>query len=215
MRLSLLSLACVGLFAAFSIEGWCENIDPYDEGAQFAWSENTGWLNAETTFYGMHVLSDKVFGYLWGENIGWINLHCENNNTCASVAYGVVNDGAGHLSGLAWGENVGWINFDPDVPSDTANQYRVTIDAAGYFSGWAWGENIGWIHFDQTQGWNVQVCIVNLEDLVNFASYWLQVGSVPGNFTTRGTSPDVDMNDYTIFASYWQSYCPQGWQLKY
>ena len=191
---------------------FAENIDPYETGAQYGYSENTGWLNAEPdTGDGMQVAGDKVTGWIWGENIGWINLSCENNGTCGTVDYSVVNDGAGNLSGFAWGENVGWINFDPDVPGDTTNQYKVSIDEDGFMSGWAWGENIGWIHFDETQSWDVRACIVTLEDLTNFASYWLQSGQVPADLDETG---DVDMDDFSILAAYWQDFCPDGWTLK-
>lgn len=190
---------------------FAENVNPYETGEQYAWSENTGWLNTEpNTGDGTQVADDKLTGFIWTENVGWINLHCQNNNTCAIVDYGVLNDGSGNLSGFAWAENVGWINFDPDVPDDTTNQYKVSIDAYGKFSGWAWGENIGWIHFDETQPWDVRACIVTLEDLQNFASFWLEIGS-PANLDEIGS---VDMGDFSIFASYWQDYCPDGWQLK-
>lgn len=197
---------------AVGITGFAENIDPYNLGEQYGWSENIGWLNAEPSAgSGMQVTGKKVTGWVWGENIGWINLSCENNGTCTSANYGVVNDGAGNLSGFAWGENVGWINFDPEVPGDTSNTYKVTLDSSGYLSGWAWGENIGWIHFDETQSWSVRVCIVTLDDLANFASYWLQSPRSPSNLNADGK---VDMADFSIFASYWQDYCPNGWQLK-
>lgn len=183
---------------------YAENIDPYEIDEQYGYSENTGWLNAEPdTGDGMQVAGDKVTGWVWGENIGWINLHCENNGTCGDVSFGVVNDGDGNLSGYAWAENVGWINFNPTGGG-------VTIDSDGYLDGWAWGENIGWIHFDQTQSWSVRVCIVTLEDLQNFASYWL--GTEPAaNLDETG---NVNMADFSMFASYWQDYCPDGWQLK-
>jgi hypothetical protein len=58
-----------------------------------------------------------------------------------SYKWGVINDGAGNLSGYAWGENVGWINFEP-----TGGGVRID-PASGVFSGYAWGENIGWINF--------------------------------------------------------------------
>jgi hypothetical protein len=195
------------LTAALLIIGFAaaENIDPYNTGAQYGWSENTGWLNAEPgTGGGMHVESDKVTGWVWGENIGWINLHCQNNGTCGAVNFGVVNDGAGNLSGFAWGENVGWINFGPTYGG-------VTIDADGKMSGWAWGENIGWIHFDGTQTWSVRVCVVTMDDLANFAADWLKVGSVPGNLDYMN---DVDMADFDLFAEKWLTYCPDGWPLK-
>ncbi len=190
-----------------------ENIDPYNMDEQYGYSENTGWLNAEPSVgSGMQVAGDKVTGFIWGENIGWVNLNCENNGTCGAVSYGVVNDGAGNLSGFAWGENVGWINFDPDVPGDTTNQYKVSIDGNGLLSGWAWGENIGWIHFDETQTWSVRVCIVTLEDLTNFASYWLSTSNPEeANFVEDRI---VDLKDYAVFASYWQDFCPDGWLLK-
>jgi hypothetical protein len=189
-----------------------ENIDPYKSGAQYGWSENAGWLNAEPAVgSGMHVESDRVTGWVWGENIGWINLHCVNNGTCKAVNFGVVNDG-GLLSGFAWGENVGWINFDPVVPLEPRyNPYCVRIDADGFLNGWAWGENIGWIRFDKSQAWSARACVVSLDDLTNFAEYWLEMGHAPANLDAAGR---VDMDDFSILASWWQDFCPDGWPLK-
>ena len=52
-----------------------ENIAPYSNDAQYAWSENTGWLNFEPDVgSGMQVQNDKVTGFIWAENIGWINF---------------------------------------------------------------------------------------------------------------------------------------------
>ena len=191
-----------------------ENIDPYESGEQYAWSENTGWLNFEpSSGEGVQVAGDKVTGWVWGENIGWINLSCENTGYCGTVDFGVVNDGTGKLSGFAWAENVGWINFDPYYPGEPkANPYRVTIDDEGKFHGWAWGENIGWINFDDSQSWDVRVCIVSLEDFVKFASYWLEVGTnLPADLDSNNK---VDLRDFNIFAEYWKDYCPNGWMLK-
>ena len=114
-----------------------ENIDPDNDGSQYAHGENIGWLNFEPAVaapnVGATVSNWAVTGYVWAENVGWVNL--------APAAYGgVVNDGSGNLSGYAWGENVGWINFGPNLGG-------VKIDPDGTFSGWAWGENIGWLHF--------------------------------------------------------------------
>ena len=109
------------------------NIDPNNDGSQYAYAENVGWINFKPSFGpGVTVTDSAVTGYAYGENIGWINL--------SPLQGGVVNDGAGNLSGYAWGENVGWINFAPTTGG-------VTIDVQGNFDGWAWGENIGWIHF--------------------------------------------------------------------
>ena len=54
------------------------------------------------------------------------------------------------------------------------------------------------------------MCIVTLEDLRNFASHWLSTDPA-ANLDGTGS---VDMNDFSVFVSYWQDYCPNGWQLK-
>lgn len=115
-----------------------ENIDPDNDGSQYAYGENAGWLNFEPQQgEGVTVTATKLTGYVWAENIGWINLSPTNFG-------GVVNDGNGNLSGYAWGENVGWINFNP--PGS-----QVTIDpSTGEFAGYAWSENLGWISFSGT-----------------------------------------------------------------
>ncbi len=163
-----------------------ENIDPYENGSQYAWGENVGWLNFEPNQgLGVHVSGDKVEGFVWAENIGWINLSPRTYG-------GVSNNESGNLSGYAWGENVGWINFDPSYGG-------VTIDPSGRFEGWAWGENIGWIRFDSTKSYNVWACVVSLEDLANLASQWLT---------------PIDNSDFADFAQHWLDYCPDGWDWK-
>jgi hypothetical protein len=127
-----------------------ENIDPSNDGHQYAWGENVGWINAEPSEdggNGVEVGNFGLLGWMWGENIGWINMSCANDGVCATTLFGVTNDGYGVLSGFAWGENAGWINFAPDTcaPDPTCG---VRIDpGTGYFSGRAWGENIGWMTF--------------------------------------------------------------------
>ena len=180
---------------------YAENIDPYEDGSQYAYGENVGWLNFEPNEGpGVHVSADKLTGYVWAENIGWLNLS-------PALYGGVVNDGTGQLSGYAWGENVGWINFAP-------NYGGVTIDADGDFDGWAWGENVGWINFRSLDlyGYNVKVCKVNFEDLANFVNDWLESDTgLPGDLSGNDK---VDFADYSKFADYWLDYCPGGWQLK-
>ena len=190
--------------------GFAENIDPYNDGSQYAYGENVGWLNFEPNVTGPNVgatVSDSnLTGFIWAENLGWINLS-------PTLYGGVLNDGSGNLSGYAWGENVGWLNFDPNVPGDS-NDYGVTIDSEGNFDGWAWGENIGWINFNSTDlyGYNVKVCVVNYYDLANFIDDWLKTG--PGWLADLYSDENVDFKDYSIFADYWLDYCPLGWPLK-
>lgn len=181
---------CAGVYAG--------NIDPYTDGSQYAYGENVGWFNFKPTHGpGVQISDGAVTGFLWQENIGWINL--------SPASYGgVTYDSAWQLSGYAWGENVGWINFSPAYGG-------VVVDNDGHFNGWAWGENIGWIHFDATQSWAVRACVVTLEDLTHFAAAWLQSGNPPANLNG---DRNVDMLDYSMFASYWQDFCPDGWRLK-
>ena len=132
---------------------FAENIDPDDDDFQYAYGENVGWLNVEPEGDGgpgVQVKDTRLTGYIWAENIGWVSLSCENTSSCASVDYGVTNDGDGNLSGYAWAENVGWISFSCENTGSCGTvDYGVTIDpTTGLFSGKAWIENIGWMSFD-------------------------------------------------------------------
>jgi hypothetical protein len=190
-----------------------ENIDPYNDGSQYAYGENIGWVNFEPNVSGVGVgatvYPGKITGFIWAENIGWINLDPND----ADPNTGIVNDGSGNLSGFAWGENVGWIKFNPSVPDDP-NHYGVTIDQNGFFDGRAWGENIGWIHFRSSApvAYGPRVCVVAIDDLANFVDDWLDTG--PGLDGDLSGDNDVEFEDYSIFAWYWSSYCPEGWRLK-
>jgi len=203
-----------------------ENVDPYNDGSQYAYGENVGWLNAEPLGDGgpgVQVEDYKLTGYIWGQNIGWISLSCENTSSCATVDYGVANDGTGLLSGYAWGQNVGWINFNPTVAGDP-NSYGITIDSEGNFDGWAWGQNIGWIHFRSAEPvpYKVQTlwimvgptpyCLVDFDDLSEFCALWLEVGI--GLKWDFDASNDVDFVDYSTLAENWFEECPDDWPLK-
>jgi hypothetical protein len=143
-------LFLAAVLVAPRVAGGAENIDPANDGHQYAWSENAGWINAEPSGDGgpgAEVGDFGLIGWLWGENIGWVSLSCENTGSCTTSSYRVQNDGFGVLSGFAWSENAGWINFDPTAcdPDPTCG---VRIDpSTGYIRGRAWGENVGWITF--------------------------------------------------------------------
>ena len=119
-----------------------ENIDPDNDDSQYAWAENVGWINAEPGGNGgdgVQVADFQLSGWLWGENTGWISLSCLNTSSCATVSYGVTNDGQGTLGGFAWAENAGWVNF-------AASTSSASIDPnSGEFSGYTWSENFGWV----------------------------------------------------------------------
>jgi len=205
-----------GLLMFWSVNLYAENIDPNEDGSQYAYAENTGWWNFEPSQGdGAHVSETQLTGYVWAENIGWISLSCENTGSCGTVNYGVTNDGAGNLSGYAWSENAGWISFSCDNTASCGTvDYGVTIDFDGNFDGYAWGENIGWINFNSADlsGYGVLACKVNYIDLNNLADDWLLSGpDLPGDLDDTN---DVDFLDYGIFADYWLMYCPEDWPLK-
>ena len=75
-RVWIMSALCV-MLGLGSVSAWAENIDPDNDGSQYAWGENIGWLNAEPNGEGgpgVEVTDTDLTGYLWGENIGWINF---------------------------------------------------------------------------------------------------------------------------------------------
>jgi len=209
----------VMLFAALVLcvnVSFAENIDPYEDGSQYAYGENVGWFNFEPNIaklnIGATVTDNKVTGFIWAENIGWINLS-------PSTYGGVSNDGTGLLSGYAWAENVGWINFNPQVLGDS-NHYGVTVNTEGDFAGWAWGENIGWIHLSSTTpvaygvktSWTTSLYI-DFDDLDRFCSQWLDEGL--GLTGDLDSDDDADFPDFTILAEKWLEKCLPGWPLAY
>jgi hypothetical protein len=212
-KYSLTLFMLVGFLTACPVNSYAENIDPNEDGSQYAYGENVGWLNFEPNIpapnVGATVSEEKLTGFIWAENIGWINL--DPNDSDPNT--GVSNDGAGNLSGLAWGENVGWLNFNPQVSGDPTH-YGVTIDFEGNFDGYAWGENIGWINFNDADlfGYGILACKVNFADLGNFVDDWLLSGAgLPGDLSGN---EEVDFVDYGMFAELWLTFCPDDWPLK-
>lgn len=152
-----LATAVIAIVALGCWPSGAATIDPFDEGAQFAWSENAGWVNFEPTTmdilqsssFGATVFTDHVRGWAWSENAGWVNLSCENFAGCDTVSFGITNDGGGNLAGYGWSENAGWVSFScANTNSCATVDYGVVIDTlTGDFSGYAWAENLGWIGF--------------------------------------------------------------------
>ena len=141
--------------ATTSPTGPYSNIDPTIPNF-YAWSDVTGWIDFRITNT-VYVTSTELTGFATSSQIGFIALNCNSvppsaTNVCpsngGSSQFGVLNDGAGNLSGFAWNDNVGWISF-----KDTVNPlnpgYQVTIDQnTGDFHGFAWNDTTGWISFN-------------------------------------------------------------------
>jgi hypothetical protein len=96
---------------------------------QYAWGENTGWVNFLPTGGNIHVTNTGLSGNAWDANYGWINL--------APSQGGVKNDGEGNLSGDAWSAGGGYIDFG-----------GVKINSSGKFTGTANGTRYGRLTFD-------------------------------------------------------------------
>ena len=73
-RLKLAIFAATILALASAVPA--ENIDPNEDGSQYAYGENVGWINFEPNVAGPNVgataSDDKLTGFIWAENIGWI-----------------------------------------------------------------------------------------------------------------------------------------------
>ena len=165
-RLSIIFI--VLMLFIFTPVAYGDNIDPGNDGSQYCYGENIGWINLQPLYgTGITVTDTAVSGYAWGENIGWINMS-------PTTGGGVVNDGNGNLSGYAWAENVGWINFAPIGGGVSINPNT------GVFSGYAWGENIGWINFSPITGGGAKTS-------------WR--GAVAVDADGDGYTSDVDCND--------------------
>lgn len=149
MRIAMLLAA---VFLTIPTARAVEDVDPANDGSQYAWSGNLGWLNAEPLGNGgpgWNLTDDAASGWLWSANVGWISLSCENTDSCGSVAYGVVHDGAGGLGGYGWAPNIGWVSFScVNTSSCGTVDYAVSVDPVSYeVSGYAFAPNVGWIGF--------------------------------------------------------------------
>jgi len=96
---------------------------------QYAWGENTGWVNFLPDNGNITITDSGITGYAWDARHGWINMNPTNG--------GVDNDGEGNLSGSAWSLGGGWIDFD-----------NVSINSSGKFVGIADGDVYGQLTFN-------------------------------------------------------------------
>ncbi len=77
LEASLINILQVVLLSSAGIVS-AENIDPYDDGSQYAYGENIGWINFEPNKpepnVGATVSDNKLTGFVYAENIGWIHF---------------------------------------------------------------------------------------------------------------------------------------------
>lgn len=144
----LLAVASLLLESAFA----AEVVDPDNDGSQYAYAANFGWINAEPLGDGgpgISLAGNSLAGWLWSANTGWISLSCENTSSCGDVDYRVNRDSSGALSGYGWSPNIGWISFSCEDSSSCGNvDYAVNIDLqSGEMAGYAYAANAGWISF--------------------------------------------------------------------
>lgn len=150
--------AAASILLAGALSAQAEDVDPFNDGSQYAYAENVGWMNAEPGGDGgpgMAIQDSFVSGWLWSANIGWLSLSCDNTASCANVKFGtrvaVLDESLQllELDGYAWSENAGWISWScRNTNSCQSVNYRVQLDAqTGMLNGYAWSANLGWIGF--------------------------------------------------------------------
>ena len=177
----------------------------YSFAQDYSWSENTGWLNWNTSIgdgAGANYEIDAISGYIWGENVGWIHLGEGVPVPQASLQtgedYGVGVDNDGMLYGFAWGENIGWINFGPFAGTTYQPRFR-----RGRLHGYAWGENIGWVNLDDDQHFVQLTCpsdlnadgILDFFDVSHFIN-WYVSGSLRVDWTDDGELNFFDVSGF-------------------
>ena len=170
-----------------------ETIDPDNDDSQHAWTENTGWINAEPRGDGgpgMHIAAGWIKGWLWSENLGWISLSCDNTASCGTVDYQVRHGRDGEVSGFAWSENAGWISFScENTGSCSAVDYSVTIDLrTGELTGFAWSENVGWISLSCSNSSSCDTVDFGVNTIVPFPDHLFVDGFESGNTVVWSTS---------------------------
>jgi len=190
----------MGCLLCVSLSGYASDGGISDSN-RYAWSENAGWANFNSSYNCVTVYYDKadsyLIGYAWAENVGWIKMGDDDGGPYGNTAsndWGVNMDSAWELSGYAWGENIGWINFNP-----THAQVEIDQDT-GCFSGYAWGENIGYIHFtNATPNYVVRRVVIMATN--NVPHWWLRHYGWTNNFD------DAAIGDQDTDLSYtWQEY---------
>jgi len=153
-------LLCAAVLVGFGPQSsFAENVDPDAVGYHWAYSENSGWLDAEPDgnggSTGLHAANGVITGWLWSPAVGWFSAHCSNTASCGEVDYGLrlevdgENPGWLRFRGMAWSENAGWLVshcLETDSCLQTDYGLRVEI-ATGLVVGYAWSENLGWVSF--------------------------------------------------------------------
>jgi len=89
LRQKLFVMFSISLLLFCSTGFAAENIDPDDDGSQYAWGENVGWINLEPGGDGgpgAEVGESALIGYIWGENIGWIKFDLDKPVRACKVA---------------------------------------------------------------------------------------------------------------------------------
>lgn len=176
--LGFLLSACSGILLA-------ENVDPDSLGLHWAWSENSGWVDAQPNGnggQGLQASDTRIAGWLWSANVGWISAHCSNTASCSTSDFGLTlqtdqnNPAWFRVLGTAWSENAGWIVANClQTDSCAQGNYGLRIEkATGRIEGYAWSENLGWLNFSCL---NTEYC-----NTVNFGVQFNPNALLPGVF---------------------------------
>ena len=103
--------------------------------------------------------------------------------------------------------SIDWHTIDGGGGSSSGGGYVISGSISQPDAGW-----MSSCEYYQSGGfWNGPGDMVDMDDLFNFVSEWLE--SDPGLPANLDGNNGVDLVDYSIFASYWLCYCPDGWEL--
>jgi hypothetical protein len=123
----------------------CRAATTINNGNQYAWGANIGWMNWRGDTNNGAVIGEYVCsGNIYTANVGWINLGngapgngIQYQNQSAND-FGVNQDGLGNLRGYAYAANVGWVSFE------NTGAPRVDLQS-GQLTGCIYSANCGWI----------------------------------------------------------------------
>ncbi len=104
------------------------------------------------------------------------------------------------------GYDLSWNTISGGGGTSSGGTYVLQDSIGQSYAGWMDGGE-----YELAGGfWFSCVCVVDLEDLMNFVADWLNPGNVDANLDGAG---GVTFEDFSILSRYWLDHCPGDWPL--